>query len=72
MKNKKFPTDETVCVDDCECVYCGNRFDGREATNNNMDARVVICPKCEKEMYVCISVEYSCHPIDEGEATDEK
>jgi NAD-dependent SIR2 family protein deacetylase len=63
--NKKYPVEETENWDDCECVYCGNMFNGRNATNANMDCQSVICPKCGKQMYVGISVRYMCTPIEE-------
>ncbi len=62
---QKFPTDQTRCIDDCICVYCGHKFDGRDACNANMDSTQVICPKCDKEMDVDISIEYMCTAIDD-------
>lgn len=61
----KFPTDQTTCIDDCICPYCGYRFDGKKATNNDLDVRYVHCPKCRKEMHVFPSVEWMCTIIDE-------
>lgn len=54
---------ETINIDNCECVYCGNIFDGRLACNGNMDECIVACPMCKKEMQVDLSIEYTCHPI---------
>jgi hypothetical protein len=62
---KTFPTDQTICIDDCECVYCGHKFNGRNATNNDMDCGVVKCPLCERGMYVSLSVEYMCTQMEE-------
>ena len=66
-KKKKlaFPTDQTIMIDECQCVYCGHRFDGRDACNGDMDCVSVICPECGKEMYVLLSIEYLCTPIEE-------
>ena len=61
----RFPTDETICIDNCICVYCGNKFDGQRACNSNMDCNIVICPKCNKEMYVSLSIEYVCSVIED-------
>jgi len=57
--------DETKCIDDCECIYCGHFFDGEEATNNDMDCNVVTCPKCGKDMSISVSIEYMCTPIED-------
>jgi len=65
MAKKKFPTEQTRCIDDCECVECGYKFDGQRATNNDMDCNTVNCPKCKTEMYVSVSVEYMCTQIDD-------
>ncbi len=65
MAKIKFPADQTICVDDCICVQCGNNFDGRTATDGDMDCLTVTCPKCHKEMYVSISVEYMCTAIED-------
>lgn len=56
--------DETRCIDDCECIYCEHKFNGRNACNGDMDCQSVTCPKCGKEMYVSLSIEYLCTPID--------
>ncbi len=61
----KLYSEETVRVDDCQCVYCGHIFNGRNACNADMDCQIVTCPNCEKEMEVSISVEYTCHPIED-------
>lgn len=53
----------TKGIDDCKCIYCGHKFDGKEACNGDMDKEVVICPKCKKEMGVLLSVEYECYEI---------
>lgn len=57
--------DQTICFDDCECVYCGHKFDGREATNANMDCAGVTCPNCKGEMFVHLSIEYMCTPVQD-------
>lgn len=46
MSKKKLFREATVMVDDCQCVYCGHIFDGRNACNADMDCRCVTCPKC--------------------------
>lgn len=56
---------ETKHIDDCECVYCGHIFDGKDACNGDMDCGVVECPNCEKEMFVMLSIEYVCQPIED-------
>lgn len=56
--------EETKRIDDCECVYCGHVFNGRNACNGDMDCKIVTCPKCKENMDVLISVEYTCQPID--------
>ena len=66
MGKKKLFSEETVMVDDCQCVYCGHIFDGRNACNADMDCKCVTCPKCKKEMEVYISVEYTCRPIEDN------
>lgn len=58
---------ETKRIDDCECVYCGHIFDGRDACNADMDCSTVTCPNCSKEMLVLLSIEYTCLPCEEGE-----
>jgi hypothetical protein len=65
MSKKKLFSEETVRVDDCQCVYCGHIFNGRNACNANMDCLSVTCPKCEKDMRVFISVEYTCTPYED-------
>lgn len=65
MKKPEFPTDETICVDNCICVYCGYLFNGRNAMNADMDETYVTCPKCGKEMKVFISVSYVCTPLED-------
>jgi len=56
--------DETKHIDDCECVYCGHIFDGRNVCNADMDADIIECPKCGKEMKVLLSIEYVCQSIE--------
>jgi hypothetical protein len=67
MRKKKvvYPTDQTICIDDCECPYCGHKFNGSNACNANMDCQSVECPKCKREMDVSISVEYMCTVIED-------
>jgi len=64
-KKKKLFSEETVKIDDCQCVYCGHIFNGRDACNADMDRRSVTCPECKEDMFVSISVEYTCHPIED-------
>ena len=56
---------ETKNIDNCVCVYCGHKFDGQTAIDNNLDEIIIDCPKCGKQMYVLMSVEYTCQSIDE-------
>lgn len=65
MGKKKLFSEETTSIDNCQCVYCGHIFGGRRAANADMDCRSVICPKCDKEMNVLISVEYTCIPLED-------
>lgn len=65
MAKKKLFSEETKMIDSCQCVYCGHIFGGRRACNADMDCRSVTCPKCEKEMDVQISVEYTCSPSED-------
>lgn len=57
--------DNTQRIDDCECIYCHHVFDGKQACNSNMDAGVVECPKCGREMGVSLSIEYLCYSVDQ-------
>lgn len=61
----KLFSEETVMVDDCQCVYCGHVFGGRNACNADMDCHTIKCPKCEKDMNVMLSIEYTCTPMEE-------
>ncbi len=56
---------QTRCIDDIICPYCGIKFDGEQAINGDMDASIVICPKCKREMEISISVEYMATSIEE-------
>jgi len=67
MKKKKYSTEETKCIDNCICPYCGHEFNGQRAINNDLDTRLIDCPKCEKEMEVWTSVEYMCVAINDEE-----
>jgi len=51
---------ETTHIDECECIYCGHMFDGRNACNANMDKTSVECPVCGNKMQVIISCEFTC------------
>lgn len=64
MSKKKLFSEETIMVDNCQCVYCGHIFNGREACNADMDRVTVRCTKCKKDMFVNISVEYLCTPLE--------
>jgi len=50
MKLTKYPISQTYSIDTCVCPYCGHDFDGKRAINNDLDTRLINCPKCEKEM----------------------
>ena len=65
MSKKKYPTDQTKCVDWCICPYCGYVFDGYEEMNGDMDRSTVDCPKCNKTMHVSVSIEYMCTVMEE-------
>ncbi|RRJ62383.1 hypothetical protein EHV15_05030 [Paenibacillus oralis] len=65
MSKKKLFSEETTMIDNCQCVYCGHVFNGRDACNADMDRQTVTCPKCSKRMFVMISVEYTCQPIED-------
>lgn len=65
MSRKKYPTDETKCIDYCICPYCGHKFNGQRAMNSDMDRGSITCPQCEKDMNVNISIEYMCTAIEE-------
>lgn len=65
VEAKELFSDQTQTIDDCQCVYCGHKFDGRDACNANMDCDMVTCPKCGKEMNVFVSIEYTCMPIED-------
>lgn len=62
---QKFPTDETMCIDYCQCIECGHKFNGHHAINNNLDSGTVACPECETVMNVYMSVEYICNKIED-------
>jgi len=67
MKLTNYPIDQTYSIDNCVCPYCGHEFDGKRAINNDLDTRIIKCPKCEKEMEVYPSVEYWCVAIKDWE-----
>jgi len=67
MKLTKYPIDQTYSIDSCVCPYCGHEFNGKRAINNDLDTRLINCPKCEKEMEVYPSVEYWCVAIKDEE-----
>ena len=56
---------QTVCIDDIECPYCGCKFDGQKAINNNLDCMSVDCPECGREMDIMVSVEYTATEIED-------
>lgn len=56
--------DETTTVDDIECVYCGHIFNGNEACNYDLSCQSVECPECGKEMFISISPQFTCRPVD--------
>lgn len=51
-------------IDYCKCIYCGEEFDGSKACNYDMDADVVKCPECKKEMGVRMSIEFECYEVN--------
>lgn len=55
----------TKNIDNCECIYCHHKFDGHTAINNNLDTLIVECPKCNRQMGVLLSVEYSCYELED-------
>lgn len=65
MSKAEFPIDQTMCIDDCICPYCGHKFDGGHAVNYDMCVSSVICPQCKEYMNVSISVEYMCTAVEE-------
>lgn len=64
-KKKKLFSEQTTRIDECQCVYCGHVFNGRNACNADMDRRFVTCPKCGEEMQVLLSIEYTCVPLED-------
>jgi sarcosine oxidase delta subunit len=59
MSKSKYPTDQTQCIDDIICPYCGYKFEGERAVNGDMDCMLnIFCPECNGEMEISISVEY--------------
>lgn len=63
MKKPKF--EETIEIDNIRCPWCGELFDGRDATNNNQDLNMVDCPHCENRIEIFQSVEYLAQPYME-------
>lgn len=64
MVEKKYPTDQTTCIDDIICPHCGHRFDGQRAINGDMDCMSEVhCPECRREMEISISVEYTATAV---------
>ena len=62
MKNQN----QTTCIDDIICPYCGHKFDGEKAINGDMDCLInPECPKCKRKMEVSISVEYMATAIED-------
>jgi len=55
---------QTKNIDICECVYCGHKWDGKEACNGDMDESVITCTECGKQMNVYLSIEYLCVELD--------
>ena len=56
--------DETICVDNIVCPYCGHCFDGGSATNYDTSAVSVECPSCKKEISKMQSVTYTAQPME--------
>ncbi len=56
---------ETKCIDKCICCYCGNVFDGLEASNWNIRMRAVNCSFCGRRMKVTVNIEFKCKPIED-------
>lgn len=65
IENQIYPIDQTKCIDYCICPYCGHKFDGETACNGNMDCKSVICPECEKDIHIDLSIEYMCTVIED-------
>ena len=65
MTKQKHPANQTKCIDDCICPYCGHKFDGQNALNYDMSREWAFCPSCNKEMKVEVSIEYMCTTIDD-------
>lgn len=61
---KHYYKETTSKGDICECVYCGHLFNGRKATNGNMDETVITCPECERDMNVYTACEFLCREIE--------
>jgi hypothetical protein len=65
--NERGKIKQTTCVDNIICPYCRYKFDGTDVTNGDIDCTTVSCPKCNKEMEIMISVEYTATTIDDIE-----
>lgn len=50
-------------VDNCVCPYCDCVFEGASACNYDMSKMIIFCPKCQKEMMVSLSIEYTCRRL---------
>lgn len=46
-------------VDDIRCPYCGELFDGGEATNYDVSCTYADCPHCKKSFCISQSVTYT-------------
>jgi len=62
MKKPKY--EETVTVDDIQCIWCGEFFAGDRATNYCTQETTATCPKCGMEMSIFQSVEYTAYLPD--------
>ena len=49
---------QTSCLDNIECPYCGETFDGLKATNYDSSCNHVECPYCDKAFEIAQSIEY--------------
>jgi uncharacterized protein (UPF0212 family) len=66
MSRKKYPTDQTKCIDDIICPHCGHKFEGQRALNYDMCCMLnVFCPECNREMEIMISVEYMATAVED-------
>ena len=56
---------QTNCVDNIKCPYCGEKFDGGDATNYDTSINHATCPACGKLMELMQSIEYTATEVKE-------